>query len=187
MTKSKKWTTKDVVYVAVFAALALVFKFVGGFIPFLKMANGGSIEIEMIVLVIASFVLGYQKGIVSALVYWVLAFMFNEASYFLNPLQYACDYLIPFVAMGCTTLFLFKGIKNDNLRYIVAVFIAFFIKYICHLISGAFFYFPEGEVAGSVGAWIYSIGYNAPYVIVSMIIAMLIVPMIMSRVKTKVN
>ncbi len=182
MSENRKLSTKDIVYIALFAALALVFKFVGGFIPFLDMPQGGSIEIEMIILVIASFILGYKKGIITSLIYLLLAILFNEASYFLNPMQYACDYLVPIVAMGAATCFLFKGIKNKPIQYDIAIFIAFIIKWFAHLLSGVFFYFPENEVAGSLGAWIYSVNYNTPYVLVSMIIAMIIVPIIMGRI-----
>ena len=49
---------KFLTYTAMYTALYVVLKFVGNLIPFLKMPQGGSIEIELIALFIASYHLG---------------------------------------------------------------------------------------------------------------------------------
>lgn len=175
-------TTTQIVMVAIFAALALVFNFAGDFIPFLNMPNGGSIEVEMVMLFFASYILGYKLGGVSALIYWILAFMTNQASYFLNVPQYLLDYIIPIVVCGMSSVFMFKAIKNETLRIEVAIVISMAIKTLCNILSGVYYYFPEGEVAGSIGSWIYSVGYNSPYNIVTMIICMILVPIVIKRI-----
>lgn len=185
--KQTSFSTKDIVLIAIFSALAIIFKFAGDFIPFLDMPNGGSIEIELMIILFSSFYLGYKKGSIVAIIFWILAFIFQKASWFINVPQYLLDYIIPYLSMGCATVACIKFIKNDWLRYDVAIFIAFAVKWLCNVLSGVYYYFPDGEVAGSVGSWVYSVGYNTPYNVVSLIICLICVPLIMKRIGSRLH
>lgn len=180
MVKNRS-TTLDIAYIAICAALTLVLKFAGDFIPFLKMPQGGSIEIELIILFFASFVLGYKKGIICGLVFWILSFILGQASWFVTIPQYLLDYIIPYILIGLSSLFCFKSIKNKTLSIDIAVFIAMCLKYLSNVLSGVFFYFPDGQSAGSIGAWIYSLSYNFAYNFVTMIICLIVVPIVIER------
>ena len=52
---------RTMAYMALYAALYIVLKYVGNLIPFLDMPNGGSIELELIAVFIASYHLGFVK------------------------------------------------------------------------------------------------------------------------------
>lgn len=186
MSKSRS-TTKDIAYIAICAALTLVLKFAGDFIPFLKMPQGGSIEIELIILFFASFTFGYAKGIITGLLFWVLSFICGQASWFVNVPQYLLDYIIPYVVIGLSSLFAIKAIKNKTLTIDIAVFISMCLKYLSNVLSGVFFYFPDGEAAGSAGAWIYSLSYNFGYNFVTMIVCLIVVPVVIDRLSKRLS
>ena len=187
MDQKRGITTRQIAMVAIFAALALVFNFVGDFIPFLAMPQGGSIEVETIMLFFASYVLGYKLGGLTGIIYWVLAFLFNQASYFLNVPQYLLDYIIPILVCSASSLLMFHRIGNTTLRIEIAIVISMLIKTLCNVLSGVYFYFPEGEVAGSLGSWIYSLEYNTPYNVATMIICMILVPIVILRIAPRLN
>ena len=125
---------QTIAYMGLYAALFVVLWYVGQFIPFLKMPDGGSIELEFAALFVASFHLGWKKGLVVALISWLLEFMFGGANYFLSPMQYFLDYLCAFAAVqllhrhGCfhaaevaeqcafRCLFLFPGRKCSRFK-----------------------------------------------------------------------
>ena len=54
--------TKDLVYVGIYLALVLVLDLTKEMIPFLNLPFGGSINIALIPLTVASFHLGYKKA-----------------------------------------------------------------------------------------------------------------------------
>ena len=53
---------KTIAFMAIYMALYVALKMVGNMIPFLQMPNGGSIELELIPLMIASYHLGWKYG-----------------------------------------------------------------------------------------------------------------------------
>ena len=61
-----KWTTKDLVYMALYAALFIVLDVAVNTLGILQMPNGGSHGVSVIPLLMASYHLGWQKGTVVA-------------------------------------------------------------------------------------------------------------------------
>ena len=57
------------------------------------------------------------------------------------------------------------------------------LKYASTVLSGVYFWFPEGSAAGSSAAWIYSLGYNAWYNLATMIVCMILVPLMIQRLR----
>ena len=94
---------RTICFMAFYGALYVVLRLVGNYIPFLKMPNGGSIEIELIALFVASYHLGWLKGLGSAVICLVLTF-FTGALYYLNPAQFALDYILPLAVVGMASL-----------------------------------------------------------------------------------
>ncbi len=173
--------TKQMAYMALYAALYIVLWYVGNLIPFLRMPQGGSIEIEFAAIFIASYHLGWKKGIGTALIAWLLEFILGGASWYLNPMQYALDYIIPLVVCGAASVY-YRG-KG---KYVVGVVIAMILKYASTVLSGVYFWPPEDGVAGSAAAWVYSLGYNAWYNLATCIVCMILVPLLLQRL-TKAN
>ena len=91
----------------------------------------------------------------------------------------ACDYILPFTALGLAGIFNEKKLfKNEELACYVGFGASIFIRFVCHFITGAFIWgqwAPEG-----MGKYLYSFLYNGAYLSVDLIIC-LVVAVIMLR------
>lgn len=221
---------RTMAYMALYAALYIVLKYVGNLIPFLDMPNGGSIELELIAVFIASYHLGFIKGALTGLLSWGLSIVLQFPMYFVSPIQIILDYAGPLALCGMASLLWpfekvskpfaavlavviaigsFAGIYNSfgagvitmiaavviglatgafTFWYVIekkkfGIVIAMLLKYVCTVLSGVYFWFPESATAGSPAAWTYSLGYNLWYNLVTMIVCIMIVPMLIERLK----
>ena len=173
--------TKDLVYIGVYVALTLALDFVKEMIPFLNMPQGGSINIALIPVVVASFHLGWKKGLIVATVWYIVSSLLGLNPYFVTVMQYLLDYVIPSIVIGAASIFAFK---KRNLATIEAgIVVTMLIRTLCVILSGVYFWFPEGAAAGSAAAWTGSLTYNLPYSIATMVMLMIVVPLIISRIK----
>ena len=172
--------TKLMAYMALYAAIYVVLKFVGNFIPVFQMPNGGSVEIELIALFVASWHLGWQCGSSVAILSWLITFVMGSGRWYLNPMQYTLDYFAPLIVVGIACLFGGKG-KN---RYYIGIFISMFLKFASNVLSGVYYWPPEDAVAGSGPAWIYSLSYNSGYNIATCIVCLIVVPIVIRRLSS---
>lgn len=171
---------KDLVYVSMYVALCLVLDYVSAMIPFLQMPQGGSINLAVVPAVVASYHLGVKKGVGVGLLWWLVGFILGMNQWFLNPAQYALDYLIPVAACGLACLLPSIGKISNIFTGVITVSV---IRFVSTLLSGVYFWPPEGSVAGSSAAWAYSLGYNLYYNLATMIVALILVPIVISRIK----
>ena len=175
-----KQTIIRLVFIAVYAALAVVLDYVSQLIPFLQMPNGGSIELELIPIFIASYHLGVKDGAITGFMWWAISFVLGLNSYYLTFIQYILDYFIPFIIIGFASA-MPRIWKISNIY--TGITITMIIKYISQTLSGVYFWFPETTYAGSIEAWIYSAGYNLWYNLATMIVCLIIVPVLIEVVK----
>ena len=173
---------KEMAYIALYAALCMVLQIVSDLIPFLQMPQGGSIELGFAALFVAAYHLGWKDGLIVGALWWVIGLLFGKNAWYLNPLQYAFDYLLPIAAVAMGPLYWRK--KG---QYIPGVVIGMVLKYICNLISGVYFWPPEGGAAGSTAAWVYSMNYNAWYNLATMILSVILVPLLISKIRGAVK
>lgn len=171
---------KDLVYMSMYVALCLVLDYVSQMIPFLQMPSGGSINLAVVPAIIASYHLGVKKGVTVGILWWVVGFILGLNNWFLNPAQYLFDYIIPAAICGVACLMPRIG-KMSNIY--TGVIVVSLIRFACTLLSGAYFWPPEGTVAGTAAAWIYSLSYNSYYNLATMVVALILVPIVISRIK----
>ncbi len=100
----KKFETRDIVYIAFYCALAVLFDYANQFIPFLQMPNGGSINLAVIPVFIASYHLGATKGIVTGLLWWLIGLTLGLNNYMVSFSQTAFDYIIPAMIIGFASM-----------------------------------------------------------------------------------
>lgn len=172
--------TKELVFMALYAGLALVLEYVNQFIPFLQMPQGGSINVAIIPVFIASYQLGVKKGMITAMMWWLLGLLFGFNAWFLNVPQYLLDYIVPVLIVGAASAFPRIG-KINNV--FTGVTVAGIIRFISTVLSGVYYWFPEGEVAGSAYAWTYSLGYNFYYNFATLVVAIILVPVLINRLR----
>ena len=173
---STGWDTRSLT----FAAVCVAISFALSYIRIVKMPFGGSITFaSMLPLMLFAYMFGAKKGLIAGLVYGCLQAI--QDPYVVHPAQFVLDYLVAFSALGLTgiirSLNLFKG--NHKAQFALGATIAGVLRYIAHFFSGAFAF-------GSFGAWyteywegfsnayLYSLVYNALYVIPEIIIVVVV-------------
>ena len=179
----KKFETKDLVLIAMYVALAIVLDYIKELLPFLNMPQGGSINIATIPVVIGSFHLGYKKGALIGLLWWLVSSLLGLNNDIVGVMQYLLDYIVPSVIIGCAAFF-YKDHKVWQLELGIVVTMLIRTASIC--ISGAYFW-PGDAAAGSMAAWVGSLSYNMPYCLATMALLMVIVPLAMIRIKPLVK
>ena len=161
--KKAKLTTKQLVFSAVALALAIVCSM----IKFANLPMGGSITLcSMLFIVLIAYWYGPSVGLMTAVAYGLLQFVMEPIFYTLP--QMLTDYPLAFGALGLAGFF---SKKKYGLRigYLVGVF----GRYVFAVISGVIFfgaYAPEGTPA-----LIYSLGYNATYIVPEAIVTLIII------------
>lgn len=106
-------------YLAMYAALYVVLKFVGNMIPFLQMPNGGSIELELIALFICAYHLGTWYGMACGLLSFLLTVLLGAKLYVVSLPQFLLDYILPLVVCGAAKG-LFPSTKLNTHVYLLA-------------------------------------------------------------------
>lgn len=146
------------------AAIFLALHIILSFIVIIKLPNAGSITfISMVPLVFISLKFGSQYGIftafIASLFQMLFGFMAPPVNNLLNlSLVVLLDYIIAFTILGSANFFnkLFKNVT-------ISIFIVCFIRFLCHFTSGIIIW--NSFVPNSVAPWIYSLTYNASYMI----------------------
>ena len=93
--------------------------------------------------------------------------------YIIHPIQLVMDYPLPFAALGLAGLF-------PN-RPMIGLVLGTAGRYVIHVLSGAIFfgaYAPEG-----MNPWIYSLGYNASYIVPNGIIAIVVIGLLLQTLQ----
>ncbi len=171
---------KNIAYCSIYLAISILMNYLNSYIPFLKMSNGGSIDISLIPLILCGIHLGFKSSMITTFSYWLITSLLGFNSYYLNIIQYIFDYIIPIHSLSLIPLFV-KDKKNQNI--IIGITIVFLIRYFSFLISGIFFFIPDGSYAGSFLSILNSFAYNTPYNIVSYFVSVVVVLVILKRFK----
>ena len=168
----------DLVFVALYAAMAVAFEFISKMIPFLQMPQGGSIELALIPIFMASYHLGFKKGLLVSFLWWGIGFMMGGNNWFVSIPQYLLDYIVPLFICSLASMFPRIG-KISNIY--TGVITTMLLKFLSHVLSGVY-YWPGDLVAGSPAAWVYSLNYNAWYNLATLIVCIVVVPLVVKAV-----
>lgn len=170
--------TRDLTSIALFIALLVAFDVVSKFIPFLQMPNGGSIDLSVIILLVASYTLGTKKGLVVAFLGMFVTFMFSPP-YIISFPQFLFDYVIPVMIIP------FAGIVRGKnaIAMMISITCVFVLRILSLVTSGALFWPPEGSVAGGVEAWMFSLAYNLPYSILTFVVVTTCIMLMRKRIE----
>lgn len=159
---NKKTSPKQLVFCAVAMALALV-------TSYLKVASlpfGGSITLfSMFFIVLIGYLYGPSIGITAGIAYGILQLIMEP--YIYHPIQVLLDYPLAFGALGISGLF-----SNKKNGLVIGYLVGVIGRYIFHVLSGYIFfasYAPEGT-----NPLIYTLGYNATYIVPEMIATIII-------------
>ena len=160
----KNLSVRDVVLMAFYVSLFMVLDTFINTMPILQMPNGGSLGVSTLALLIASYHLGWQKGLFVAVVA-VFAQFITGPMYTPTLIGFLLDYLLAFAAYGLASLF-------PNFGYFYSgVLVTNAIRFICSTISGV--------VVWETPLW-GSITYQATYMIPTFILGIVLVPLMMN-------
>lgn len=180
MSQSSK--TRVLVEGAMLIALATVLSYLKIF----EMPFGGSITLEMIPLVIMGLRNGPKWGLATGFVHGLLQMIlgFSNVLYCATLIaQIGCillDYLLAFSALGLAALFVNVCGANKKVGYTVGAVIVGLLRFVCSFLSGWLLwgsYAPDG-----MSPVIYSLSYNASYMIPDIIILAVVVAIMATTV-----
>ncbi len=159
-------------------AIMVAFATVLSLIKLTELPYGGSITLaSMLPVVVVSYRHGMKWGVGTALVTSLLQMLLglNNFSYFTSWYSIVAlaifDYILAFTAYGLSGIFR-KIVKKQNISLLLGAFSAALVRYVCHVISGATIW--AGLSIPDSAALIYSIGYNATYMIPDTLILCLV-------------
>lgn len=150
------------------AAVMLAVATVLSLIKLLDLPYGGSVTIaSLLPVIIISYRYGVRFGLLTGFVYGIIQQLLG-----LNTLSYVTtvqsiiavillDYLIAFMVIGFSGAF--RKITPQSTALLYGTVLACVLRYICHVISGATVW--AGLSIPTNAALLYSIGYNATYMV----------------------
>ncbi|MBQ1342085.1 MAG: energy-coupled thiamine transporter ThiT [Erysipelotrichaceae bacterium] len=164
----KNNSTRDIVYMALYAALFVALDFVTNTFNLLPMPQGGHLGLGTIALILASYHLGWKKGAVVCLASNLLMYITGSMNFYGSVISLFFDYIIAYTAYGFSSCF-------PNIKYFYSgIIITSLIRLACSTYSG---------IAAFGSPFMASLSYNAGYIIPTMIVDAIIVPLLYERLK----
>lgn len=174
----KEWNVKMLTEGGMMIALATVLSYLKLF----KSPMGGAVTAgSMIPIILFAIRWGIIPGLAIGSTYGVLQFILEP--YFYHPIQFILDYPLGFGLLGLAGIGYYIKDKDPIKGYInifLAVFIGILGRMISHVLSGVIFFY---EYAGDKNPWVYSIQYNAYYLIPELIISCVIITILWKPLK----
>lgn len=134
--------------------------------------NGGSVTAgSMIPILLFSMRWGILPGLAVGASYGLLDFVLKP--YFVHPLQFLLDYPLAYGALGLAGLVYIMSRDKAQIKYpiiVLGVAIAIIGRMLSHVLSGVVYF---AEYAGDQNPWIYSIVYNASYLVPELLISII--------------
>ena len=164
-------STRDLVKMSAYLAMFIVLDYLSNMIGIFRMPQGGTLGLGVIALLLASYDLGWKKGVAVGLLSVLLQWM-TGAMWFLNWFQFILDYLLAFGIYGVASLV--PSTKIGKQMFLWGIVIVNLVRLASHTVSGVLFY---------EFTWWGSLAYNSWYMIPTMIVALIVVTMVLPRLR----
>ncbi len=166
------------VEIAIFAALGYVLDMIGFGMP-----QGGDVSFVLVPIILIAFRRGTVAGLITGFLVGLLQVATGRVSaaplsFEIVILQVATDYFLAYMLAGFAGIFrgfFLEALNQQNkkrmgIAIVCGALLASFLRYLAHVFSGILFFkeFAEGNVI------LYSLGYNATYMIPVFILAAII-------------
>lgn len=163
----KKWNIQMLVEGGIMIALAIILNQ----IKIYTAPNGGSITAgSMLPILIFSIKWGVGPGFIVGACYGILDFILKP--YFFHPIQLILDYPLAFGLLGLAGISYKRINKPYEYLYLGAgISLGILGRMASHIISGVVFF---SDSVSDLASWIFSIQYNATYLIPELIISVII-------------
>lgn len=169
----KKWSTKMLVEAGILIALALILDRIKVY----EAPQGGSVTAgSMIPIFLFSFRWGLGPGVVAGAIFGLLQLLLG--GWVFTPTQAILEYPIAFGVLGLAGIFsnrAYEENKNSIIGIVAGILLGIGVRFICHFLAGIVFF---AEYAGSQHPWIYSLVYQASYLVPEFIITAVILSLV---------
>lgn len=160
----KKFNAKQLAFSSVALALAAILSNIKLF----HMPMGGSITLlSMFFVTIIGYMFGLKVGVIAAIAYGLIQLMLG--AYIIHPLQLCIDYIFSFGALGLSGLF-----SKTKHGLITGYWVAILARLLFSALSGLIF-FASAAADYNMIPWVYSLVYNAGYIIPEAVITTVII------------
>lgn len=161
--KSRKFTTKQLVFSAVAMALAIVTSMIKVF----ELPMGGSVTLlSMLFIVLIGYWYGPKAGLMTGFAYGLLQFVLEPVFYSIP--QLIVDYPLAFGALGLSGFF-----SNKKYGLQIGYVVGILGRFVFAFLSGLLFFASYAEGTG-MSAPVYSLVYNGSYIGLEGIITLVI-------------
>lgn len=152
---------------------------------------GGSISLAMLPVLVLALRRGPIPGAICGALYGSLDLIMGKA-YILHWAQVLLDYPLPYLVLGLgvglfSALYLKQMHARDfgkaSLIASIAIVVGGLLRFICHTLSGVIFF---ASYAGDMNVWVYSLGYNATYLVPSLIITLVLALLVLPALQRAV-
>jgi len=167
----KSSNVRDIVFMAMYAALYVVLDYLHTAYGAFKMPQGGSLGVGTIALLLASYHLGWKKGTIVAVVTVLVGFAYGSVTYY-GIVSFLLDYLLGYAVYGLACLF-----PNYKLFYsgIVATTL---MRFVFSTISGMIVW--QTPLWGSM---VYQFTYLGP----TLLLDIIMVPLLFKALQPVIN
>ena len=169
---------------AMAVALAIVLDIISKTLPIPRMLHGGSISLHMLPIFIVALRHGWKGGCLAGVMYGVVNFMM--APHIIHPIQVPLDYPIAFGLVGFAGWGPLKMgaegrgvVLSARIRLVAGVMVGNGLRFLAHFSSGVIFWGQNAPPGQPV--WLYSLIYNASYMVPETIITILFLQFLLSR------
>lgn len=167
--KKNKSTSSLNTKMLVYGGMCVALSFVLSYIKIWHMPQGGSVTLaSMLPIILYSLVFGPVAGMIAGVAYGFLQ-LFQDM-FILHWAQVLIDYPLAFGALGLAGC-IPSAVKSLQIRFGLGITLAILGRYLMASTSGAIFF---AEYAGDMNPWLYSLGYNATYLSVELIITLIL-------------
>ena len=157
--------------IALSLALAVV---LGMGTKFIQLPYGGSVNLSPLPLIVVALRHGIKSGCIAGALYGVLDFILNP--FFFHPVQVFIDYPLAFALLGLAGYGACREGEEGlvlRLRMACGIVLANVLRFVAHFSSGLVFFASFAPAGKPV--WVYSLTYNASYIVPEMIIQILLI------------
>lgn len=162
--------TSYIAEVAVSVSMAVICSF----IKVWEMPQGGSVALTMIPIILISVRRGALAGMMTGALYGAMSLMIAGVIY--HPMSILLDYVLAFGLVGIAGVF-----KKSVSGVVCGTVLGVAARFVSSTVSGAVLfasYAPEGQ-----NPWIYSLGYQASYMIPELIITLICVIILFTKAR----
>lgn len=175
-------TVKFMCEVAISVAVGIVLDYISNLYSQFIFAAGGSIGLAMIAIFLMSYRWGLKGGLVTGLLIGVVQTLYG--AYFVHPIQIFLDYYGAYTVVGFSGLFANKikqavSLKQKSWLIVGSIFVGVILRFLCAYCSGVIFFADWADPR--LGPVLYSIVYNASYLIPSGILCSLMMVLIVYK------